>query len=104
VGVCGTRETSFDLTGVTCRSYDCIDIDSDVEMMNNAKLVITQESGLQYLSFMCQRPTFCIDHYNKDHGADLYRNPNIPFKEVKYVWTQPEKLIEEIIDFLRVSK
>ena len=100
VGICGIPETSFDLNNITLKSYDYIDIDSDVEMMSNAKLVITQESGLQYLSFMCQRPTFCIDHYHKAHGADLHRNLDVPFKELNYVWEQPEKLVEEILSFL----
>lgn len=101
VGVCGSRETSFDLQHITHKSYDHIDVDSDVELMNNAKLVITQESGLQYLSFLCERPTFCIDHYHHDFGADLHRNPNVPFKVVKHVWSQPEKLTEEILAFLK---
>jgi hypothetical protein len=100
-GVCGNSETSFHLKNVAYKSYEHIDIDSDVELMNNAKLVVTQESGMQYLSFLCQRPTFCIDHYHSDFGADLHRNPDIPFKEVKHVWNKPELLVEEILSFLK---
>lgn len=100
VGVCGTAATSFELDNISCKSYDHIDVDSDVEMMNNAKLVITQESGLQYLSFLCQRPTFCIDHYLKDFGSDLHRNLEVPFKEANHVWHNPHLLINEIISFL----
>lgn len=101
VAVCGTRDTTFHLNNVKYASYNHVDVASDVELMTNAKLVITQESGLQYLSFMCQRPTFCIDHYHKDHGADLYRNKEIPFKEVYYVWNHPELLVQEIEFFLK---
>jgi len=100
VGVCGTKDTSFDLTNVKYKSYDYVDIDSDVELINNSKLVVTQESGLQYLSFMCEKPTFCIDHYHKAHGADLHRNTSIPFKEVS-CWLDPKILIKEILIFLK---
>lgn len=100
VGVCGSSESSFDLKNVKYKSYDYIDVDSDVELMNNARLVITQESGLQYLSFLCQRPTFCIDHY---HNTDMHRNLDVPFKHLKNVWGEPEKLVEEVISFLKVT-
>lgn len=101
VGLCGTLETSFELKNVLYRSYDYIDVDSDVELITNAKLVITQESGMQYLSFLCEKPTICIDNYHKDLGAELHRNPNIFFKNVQHVWDEPELLAEEIINFIK---
>lgn len=79
VGVCGKRETSLYLGNVKYNSFDYIDVDSDVELLNNAKLVIGQESGMQYLTFMCQRPYICVDHYHHAHGADLYRAPDVWF-------------------------
>jgi hypothetical protein len=96
VGVCGTKNTSCDLQNVLHKSYNYTDIDSDVEMMNSAKLVVTQESGLQYLSFMCERPTFCVGHYHGDLGADLYRNKSVPFKEVP---ADPTILVDEILKY-----
>lgn len=104
VGVCGARETSFRLKSIKLKSYDHIDVDSDVEMMNNTKLVVTQESGMQYLSFLCERPTFCIDHYHKDFGADLHRNPNVAFENPRDVWDDPDKLANMILDFLKEHK
>jgi hypothetical protein len=101
VGICGDRDTSYDLTGITCRSYDHIDVDSDVEMMNNAKLVVTQETGLQYLSFLCKRPTFCIGHYQ---GGELHRDIAVPFKELTNVVDNPQLLVEEIAHFLESQK
>ena len=98
VGVCGTRETSYDLTGISCRSYDHIDVDSDVEMMNNAKLVVTQETGLQYLSFLCKRPTFCIGNYQ---GGELHRDTNIFFKNII---ADPMLIVQEILNFLKEQK
>lgn len=101
VAVCGSKNSTFNLNNVKFKSYEHTDVDSDVELMNNAKLVVTQESGLMYLSFLCRRPTFCIDHYHKDHGSDLHRPMDVPFKEVKYVWRQPDLLVQEIEFFLK---
>ncbi len=101
VGLCGTQDTSCDLQGVLYKSYNYVDIDSDVELMNNAKLVVTQESGLQYLSFMCERPTICVGHYHGDLGADLYRNKTVFFKQVN---ADPEKLVQEINNYLESHK
>jgi endonuclease III-like uncharacterized protein len=89
------------LHNVLYKSYDYIDVDSDVELMNNAKLVVSQESGLAYLSYLCHRPTFIIDHYHKDFGADLHRDLSVPFREVKHVWSDPDALVNEIISFLK---
>lgn len=100
VGVCGTKDTSCELQNVLHKSYDHTDIDSDVELMMGAKLVITQESGLQYLSFMCRRPTFCIGHYHKDHGADLYRDLSVPFRELGEPAGNPYWTIDQIVSFL----
>lgn len=100
VGLCGTKETSCELENVQYKSYEYIDIDSDVELMNSAKLVVTQESGLQYLSFLCKRPTFCVGHYMGDMGSDLYRDFSVPFKELKHVVDYPELLVDEVLNFL----
>jgi hypothetical protein len=101
VGVCGNRETSFDLNNVLYKAYDHIDVDSDVELMNNAKLIVTQESGLQYLSFMCEKPTFCIDYYEGALGPDIHRNPNVFFKYIEGAWDYPDILVQDIINFLK---
>jgi hypothetical protein len=105
VGVCGAKDSTFQLDNIKYKSYDYIDVDSDVELMTNAQLVITQESGLQYLSFLCQRPTFCIDRYHRDFGADLHRNQHIPFRELmRQVWDKPQRLVGEIQLFLDQNK
>lgn len=101
VGVCGARETTCQLENVLHKSYDYIDVDSDVEMMNNAKLVITQESGMQYLSFLCQRPTWSIGHYHADLGADLHRNMDLPFRNPTDIIGNPERLATDVISFLK---
>ena len=98
--ICGTKDTSFNLENVKYKSYDYIDVDTDIKLMLNSKLVIVQESGLQYLSFLCERPTFCIDHYHKDYGADLHRNKNVAFKALTNVWENPNQLVVEIKHFL----
>jgi hypothetical protein len=103
VGVCGSPDSSFDLQNIAFKSYNYIDVDSDVEMMNNAKLIVTQESGMQYLSFLCQRPTFCIDYYHADAG-ELHRNMNIKFSNPTYVWDNPALLVDDVISFLKENK
>lgn len=98
VGVCGARETSFHLQNVGYKSYDYIDVDSDIELINNSKLVIAQDSGLLYLSFMCKRPAFCIDHYQ--NLGDLHRDPAVVFKALKDAWNNPMILVSEIKQFI----
>ena len=97
VAICGTKETSFDLNGVSHRSWDYIDVDTDVELMNKAKLVIVQESGLAYLSYLCKRPTILMDHPH-EIGA-LHRNPDVFYKNVN-AWSNPQLLIDAIVAFL----
>lgn len=104
VGVCGGIETTFILQNIKHKSYDYVDIDSDVELMNGADLVIAQESGLAYLSYLCKKPTMIIDNYMGYLGADLHRDDSIPFKEVKHVWFKPELLVDEIMFFLKTLR
>lgn len=101
VAVCGAVNTTFILDNVVHKSYDYIDVDSDVELMNNAKIVIAQESGLAYLSYLCKRPTLIIDNYLRHLGADLHRDFSIPFKEVKYVWSEPHLLVNEVLFYMK---
>lgn len=104
VAVCGSQDTSFRLQGIKFNSWDYVDVDSDVELMNNARLVVTQESGLQYLSFLCERPTFCLGNYMGDLGSDLHRPMHVPFKALTYCWENPELLVNEIEFFMKWCK
>lgn len=76
VAVCGQKDTSFDLEYISYKAYDHVDVDSDVEIMNNAKLVISQETGILYLSFLCKRPTLVTGLYM---GGDVQRDLSVPF-------------------------
>lgn len=101
VGLCGSKESSFDLENTTYKSYNYLDVDSDVEMMLNSQLVVCQESGMQYLSFLCKRPTICIDYYGSvDRQQSLHRDPNAQHKTAPYVWSNPQLLVDEILYFL----
>lgn len=100
MGICGAKDSSFELEHILHRSYDYIDVDSDIEMMSKAKLVIVQESGLQYLSFLCKRPTMCIDNYMKDLGSEEHRPKDIFFKDARHVWKNPHRLVDEIFEYL----
>src|ERR1700733_6603942 len=98
IGVCGAKETSFQLENVKYKSYDYMDVDSDVEMMSNCKLVVAQESGLAYLSYLCKRPTYIIDHYH--NTADIHRDHSVYFAAVQGFWNDPPGLAEAILSFL----
>lgn len=98
VGVCGTKETCFDLHNIKFKAYEHLDVDSDVEMMTKARLIITQESGLQYLVFLCQKPVIHIDRFEVGHE---HRNPTVFFKNMPEAWDNAELLARCAIDFLR---
>lgn len=105
VAVCGARDSTFKLDGAKYYSYEHVDVESDVELMLNAKLVITQESGLQYLSFLCERPTFCIGNYMGDLGSDLHRPMHVPFKALgQDVVADPALLVKEVEFFFKMME
>lgn len=99
VGICGAKETSYQLDNVLYNSYDYVDVDSDVEMIRNSKLVIAQESGLLYLSFMCKKPTIVIDHYN---WLCMHRDLAVPFK-VSSHFDAPDLLASDVLKFLKTG-
>lgn len=97
VAVCGTKSTSFDLSNVKYKSWDYIDVDTDVELMNTAKLIIVQESGLAYLSYLCKRPTILMDHPH-EIGA-LHRDSAVFYQNVN-AWHDPQILINRIVKYM----
>lgn len=99
VGICGSKEASFDIKNVKHYSYNYVDVDSDIEMLKSCRLFVGQESGLAYLAYLCKTPTFIIDLYMGYLGADLHRDLTIPFKEAK-CWEEPEKLVKDTLEFL----
>ena len=79
MGAIGHEGTSFsDLHGLSYKSWDYIDVDSDVEMIRNCQVVVGQESGLAYLTMLCEKPLFIIDIAHKD-VADEHRNESVPY-------------------------
>lgn len=108
VGIAGAIDSTFHLNGAWAYSYlDAVGVDKDLAMMLNTKLVVGQESGLQYLAHLCQKPFFCIDY---SHPASVFhQNPGIPFKhwntgvvgECGKVWHDPDLLIQEITNYLK---
>ena len=82
VGACGHVNSSYtDIRGLKYRSWDYTDVDSDVEMIKKAKVVVSQESGLAYLTMLCEKPLFIIDipHYDV---ANKHRRPGVPYIEL----------------------
>lgn len=95
VGVCGKLDLTMPVKGAKCYAYQHIDVDSDVEMMLNAKMIITQESGLAYLALMCKKPVFVLDK-TLNGVMEKHRDPKIFFKEMPWAWNNPHQLIKEI--------
>lgn len=103
VGICGAKDSTYSLLGADYYSYNYVNIDSDVELMKNAKLVVTCESGLLYLSFLCKSPTICVGLWHGDLGSILHRPQNVFFKECREGWENPEILVQEIIKYMSLS-
>lgn len=108
VGICGDKDTTYHLPNAWVYSYiEGLGVDKDIAMMLNTKLVVGQESGLQYLAHLCQKPFFCIDYSHPE--SKYYHNEGVPFKhwnpgpagECGKVWHDPDLLIQEIMTFLR---
>jgi hypothetical protein len=97
VGVCGNKETSFELDNAKYKSYNYIDVDSDVEMMSKARIVIAQESGLLYLSYLCKRPTVVLG-WNMEESK-LHRDETVPFANV-----DESQLNQTVINYLKYSQ
>lgn len=103
VGICGAKDSTFPLLEADYYSYDYVNVDSDVELMKKSKLVVTCESGLLYLSFLCKSPTICLGLWHGDLGSILHRPKNVFFKECRDGWENPEVLVQEIIGYMTHS-
>lgn len=101
VGLCGVKETSFNLDNVKFKSWDYLDIEGDLNLMLHSKCICVQESGLAYLAYLTNKPIFFVGkHLHADFGADLHRNKDVFFHET-ICWHDPNILVNEIISFLR---
>jgi hypothetical protein len=66
VGIVGSADTTHNIVGNVVRSSDYIDVDTDIELINNSKCTICQESGMLYLVAMCKKPVFVIDWCHRE--------------------------------------
>lgn len=80
VSACGNLEASVtDLSGLKYKSWDYTDVDSDVELIQSAKVFVGQESGLMYLAMLCEKPLFILDNYHSEI-AEKHRISSTPIK------------------------
>ena len=92
VAACGTAEESFDLNGLAVRSWDYIDVDSDVEIFNTSRVVITQDTGLAYLAMLCERPIIMIGPY--DPSIIILHHPqDVPIRHIK-----PPEIVQKVVE------
>jgi ADP-heptose:LPS heptosyltransferase len=98
VAACGTKNESVSLIGAK-KAWRHIDVDSDVEFINSAKVVITQDSGLAYLAMMCERPIILIGHCQRK-VINAHRNKDVFIEYVSTSAGSPPVIskILEIID------
>lgn len=103
VGVCGSSALSVPIKGAHYYSWNYTDIDTDVEMILKSKIVISQESGLAYLTMMCKKPLIIIDtcHY---HVAKEHHDKNVYFKNIKGAWNHKDQLLKEIKTVVSANK
>jgi ADP-heptose:LPS heptosyltransferase len=98
VAACGTKTESFELEGLSARSWDYTDVDTDVEIFNSAKIVISQDSGLAYLAMLCGRPIIILGPCQKD-VIELHRNEEA---FIRYIRTQegPHRAFDKIMELI----
>lgn len=94
IGVIGAKSTSLVLRGVDVNAWDHTDVDSDVEMLRNARLVVGQESGMAYLAMLCEAPLLIIDHCH-EHIANRHRRPGVFFKVNRACFGDPLLTVNE---------
>lgn len=85
VGVIGARESSLDLRGDLV-SWDFPDDDACIEMMMNARVVVSPNCGMVHLAIFLRRPMVLV-HNRSGMGfyMDLQRDMSVPFIPV-YIW------------------
>lgn len=80
VGACGSKESSqLGLERLKHKSWDYVDIDSDIEMITKSKVVVSQESGLAYLTMLCEKPLMILDNPHREIAL-LHNRPEVPYR------------------------
>lgn len=95
VGVCGTKALSTTIEGAQYYSWDYTDVDTDIEMILSSKLVISQETGLAYLTMMCKKPLIIIDNCHTN-VANAHRDPDVYFCNIKGAWNRKDELARAV--------
>lgn len=95
VAVCGAKGTSVNIKGAQYYSWNYTDVDTDVEMILKSKIVLSQESGLAYLTMMCKKPLIIVDNCHR-HVADKHRDPDVYFNNIFGAWNKKDILMKEI--------
>lgn len=95
-GVCGAKHLSCNIIGSKYNAWDYIDVDSDVEMILNAKAIIGQESGLSYLTMLCDKPLFIVDNCHTEIASKHASNDLFVVKELN-----PRMIAERVIKYIK---
>jgi hypothetical protein len=102
VAICGAKHISVPIKGMRYHSWDYIDIDTDVEMILKSKIVITQDSGLAYLTMMCKKPLIIID-FCHTNVVNKHRDHSVYFNHILKAWGSKELLLKEVQSVIQKS-
>jgi hypothetical protein len=101
VGAVGQKDTSLSLSNVDINSWDFEGIDACIEMMQNAKIVVAQNTGLAHLAVFLEAPMIMM------HSSDgmicwmeQQRNKRVFFKIIP---ADPRLAINEALEYLRMT-
>jgi len=95
-GVVGIKKQSINLPYVDSRSWDYpYEEEATVAMMQNAKLVVTTNTGISHLAVMLRCPLFVIENApGMMCWMEMQRDPNIYFERMLERGKRKEKLFE----------
>jgi hypothetical protein len=99
--IIGNRETSFPLTGMKYMSGDYDDLNSAIELLQNCKLYVGQDSGGAHLASLCKGSDMIVQIVRGDKHrrfiGHIIENTN---RKVTLVhdsyWENPQGIIDEI--------
>jgi hypothetical protein len=100
----GARESSVDLGIESAWDFER-DIDSTIEAMLSARLVVSTDAGLGHLAMLCGRPLLVICHKRTVYRW-RYRAANhvsAPLRFLNLAWDDPSKAVDSIREFLALG-
>ena len=113
VAAVGAKETSVDIPNLSDYSWNHDNLDSAIELMQSAKLVVTTESGMGHLAVLAGAPLKVIyERRGREAGHPTWRW-NLPHMQaysknhcepILMGWNDPAKVVAESIHYVSNSR